>query len=509
MKRAYPCTEPIMKRVLLLLLVLSLGTAIAFGKSYYDPIYKMSSVQYSVFLDHELKKLYIDDEDRRETAFEKIKAAANKSLRKGDSFLAYTILTDFVIGRLAPKKEAVSRDLWNDLNNLKEDTLEFLIDNAKNSDISVSNREFVIEQLGRIGGQENLFEFAMNETVADALESLSRENHLLLRHAALIGLKQIALKTGERWESLSEDAAAYLIKELGSSDTELQRITFFESLDFLRKAKNRTEAVKLVWQEVTEALADIAAPGLRQAVFNEANRVLQMKSGAMFREQINEMKTQMKEMKFPKQNLELSLSELLAEMKDIDDPSELQAVLSSLFRECRKDQRRLHTVYSQIVSVVATGELSDYKLRLLNDALIVITHDTMNPLFFQQTAMVLLQEIVYHRESQQANIPLVLLANLMASTDYKGLILPLLNEIKLLAQSDLPVWIRRRLIGLIFVQAGDSPNEKISLAAAVNLGKMARGAKSSVVKWESLKRLKYLYRFAKEDVVRKYSANWK
>ncbi len=96
----------------------------------------------------------------------------------------------------------------------------------------------------------------------------------------------------------------------------------------------------------------------------------------------------------------------------------------------------------------------------------------------------------------------------MVSTDYEQLLLPILTEISLSLESEFQVWIARRLIGLIFLQAGDSPNAKVAMESAKILVQIAKTSKLSVLRWEANKRLEYLAQFAKENTVRKYAANW-
>ncbi len=494
-----------MKKSLLLVLILIAISSFATAKSFYDPLYRKSA-DVSRFIGKNLQKLYDADKGKRETVFKQLKAAASKPKRKGDSHFSLGILGDFVLGNRAPGNMKTN----SGVNSHQETVLEYLVETAKNDEVPISDREFVIGQLGKIAKDEGLFDFDQNETAVGALRSLAGDDdNLVLQHSAMVALKRIVLKKKDRWDDLAEDAAGSIVDELGSGNAELQRIAFIECLDILAKAKKATDGTKLVWEKTAATISDIKSPKLQYSISLKLKNLIKSKSSSAFKEQINELKEALKELKSTGKTIVKPVSEMLSELKDEDDPAVLEALIDSLVKQAKKDRTVLNAVYSKIEEFAFFQEISDYKLRILNKGLITLTHISESPLFYYRTSMVLLGEISVFHSTQRANIPIVMLGNLMASTDYEGLVSPVMMEIKLSVYSDLPIWIGKRLIGLIFIQAGDSPNGKIAITAAKQMAKITQDAKKGILKWEARKRLKYLSIHASDDVVKDFAANWR
>ena len=492
--------------ILLLFITLSMP---ALAQTFYDSVSKAKASQLPEQVQKQLLTLYDRDEDRREAALNKVLAASRQSLYEGDSFFPFKILGDYVLAIRAPQALESDEDYRDEIKDLREKALIFLIDEAKNEELTLTSREFAIYQIARIAPVENLPDFDWNEDATGALATLAEGDNLILQHAAIVGAKPITLKNGEKWESLAEIAAGILTVNLTNAKTEIQRISFLESIDILHQAKMKNDATEKIWNDVSGALGDIQSPRLQDQISELMAPLLKLKSGAMFKDEVQEAREELANMELHKKLTKEPTHELLTLLKEETDPIELEAALNRLIEESKKNRALLYVVYAEITGVTLNSEISSYKLRLLNDALIRITHGVDSTLFYYRTSLLFLGEISIHRKTPQANIPLVMLSNLLTSTDHPSLILPVLKEINLAIASDLPVWIRKRLVTLLFLQAGDSPNEKVSLEAAKYLSKIVNKSNNIAIKWEVLQRFDLLAKFAKEEETKKFAANWK
>lgn len=487
------------KNLLFLTIFVTAFATIGFGKSFYDPLYSSEAINYKTFFKINLALLTNQDEDRREEFFERIQKLTKQTKRAGDSFFVYEILADFVLN---PSSD-------EDINEMKEQVLEYLVEELENDESTISKREFIIVKLAKIAKSDKTFEFGLNEKAGNTLVSFAENDNLILRHTAMTGLKDIALKTGEKWESLASDAVDKITAGIESDNLEVQRISVYESMDVLRKTEIATEATQALWEKTGEGMDDIKSPLLQVSVKSEMDRLTKLHSGSAFKEQVDDVKEQLSELESVKKTASEPITELLITLKDEEEAADIEAALDKIVGQVSKGRLFLNMVYANIAGIILSTENSEYKIRTLNNNLINLTHLSQSPLYFYRTSLFFLGEISVFQNSQKANIPISSLANLMASTDHEGLIKPVIQEISILVNSDLPIWVSRRLIGLIFIQAGDSPNEATALASAKILGDISQSAKNGVLRWEARKRLNYLSKFAKDPIIKKYSADWK
>ncbi len=497
-----------MKKILLLLMAL-LVTPMISGKSVFEPFHVIPAKKISQLIESELVALYLSNEDQRKVAFKRLKTSVTQPLKDGDRFYVYTIFSHFVTGWQMPEMLKSDSNAKEGINDLREEVLEFLIDEVNNSKRSISDREYLLTLLSNIAGSENLFEFKQNQMAIKALGKNTDNDHSVLRHAAIIGLKDIILKTGEKWEQQEKLAAEYLADTLESGYLEQQRTSFLESIDVLKRAQGRTDGVKLLWEKILDELPEIKSEALKKSIHYKLRLLVGLKAGVTFERQVKITKEALKQMVMKDSNIKKPLPELFQLLKTETGAEDLEPVIWALMKKSKKNQQLFYEIYTSIMRLTLDGDFSDYKLRLLNETLIVLTHDTQSTLFFYQTSMLFLEEVYLFHSSQKANIPLVMLGSLLVSTDHEELLVPVIQEISLSVDSDLPLWIRRRLLGLIFIQAGDSPNIKVAMNAAKRLVALSKTSKNSVIKWESSKRLDYLAKFAKEPMVKNFAANWK
>ena len=132
-----------------------------------------------------------------------------------------------------------------------------------------------------------------------------------------------------------------------------------------------------------------------------------------------------------------------------------------------------------------------------------------SPMMYYRTAAQLLDLTFTHRGNGMANIPLAQLARLLASTDQPGLVVPVLDEIKAMAMAQTqPVWIGRRMVALLFLQAGDSPNGKIRQHALRLLEETGKVGRNWAVRREVWTRMALLARFARDNEVKSRAVRW-
>lgn len=475
------------------------------ARSFFDTLYQQSSRDYHGFISKQAAKLYTPDEDIREKYLEELKMLTGQSKMVGDSFFIYRILTEFIMD-IAKPADVKDPDSIKDL---QESTLEFLVEQVGNDEISVSSREFIIMQLGRIANYEFLSNFELNETAVSALGNMAESDNLILHHTAVVSLKPIALKWTEKWLDLAESAAGHIIEDLGSSDTERQRIALIESIDVLKKAERGTDAVKSVWEGVAGVITDINSPSIQKSVRREMEELVKLNSGQMFKEQVEDVQEALADLEEKKIHVAEPLPELLTRLADETDPAELDGILTAMFKLAEKDRTLFNTIFAQLASMTLLPEIGAYKLRMLNKGLIRFTHLSNSSLFYYRTALIFLGEISVYRQSPHANIPLSMLGNLLRSTDYPELVIPVIDEITVSLNSDLPIWIGTRLIGLIFIQAGDSPNEEIAMFSAKRLVELIKNHKRSAFRWEASLRMNQLSLYASNETVQSFAKNWK
>lgn len=498
-----------MKKVTSLVLAITFCCSMVMAQTFSQPAYKMGINKVPAYLDQQLNLLYEKDEDKRELSYEYIKSSTRLSLKEGDSFLALQVIANFILGKNLPAFYKTDEDYREDINELREKMLEFLIEEAKDDEFNISAREYAVQQLSKIAAAENLPDFDFNSEAISAVEALAGSEKLVLKHSAMVGVKNIALKATEKWEDVAETAADILVANLGSSNLEIQRIAFFECLDVLQKSAMRTDGVVKVWEATTSAFGDIQSPSLQEHVKDLLIGLTKSKTGPMFREQVRAVKEELNDVEDERKLNKEPIEELLTQLKEEEDPIELESILDRLLKESSKQRSLLYVVYSKLMEASLHSEVSLYKLGKLNSALIQLTHNTNSPLFYFRTALFFTGEISTFKASDKANIPIVMLGNLLSSTDQPELLLPVINELKLAVNSELPVWIQRRLVTLIFMVAGDTSNELVGVDTTKVLKEIAEKGEKIAVRYAAFNRIGLLVKHAKEDKVKETANFWR
>lgn len=502
----YTHQETTMIRRLIALLICSfLLVQTSQALSFFDSLYQQDTRNYYKFVSKHVAKLYHQDEDVREKYHEELKTLSGQSKMSGDSFFIYRILTEFVMNTTKPDKTGDMEDIKD----LQENTLEFLVDQVNDDDISISSREFIITQLGKIAKSEFLPDFDLNETAVSAIGNMAENDNLILHHTAIVNLKPVAMKWQEKWISLAENAAGHIVEGVSSSNIERRRISLIESIAVLQRAERGTDAIKTIWEGVSGALSDINSPDLQKNIREKVEKLIVANSGQMYKEQVDDAREALGEMEEKRVIAREPLQELITRLSEETDVVEIDGIMTALYKHAKKDRTLFNTIFAQIAGMTLLPEISAYKLRMLNEGLIKLTHLSNSTLYYYRTALILLGEVSVYRSTAHANIPITMLGNLLRSTDYPELVTPVVQEIAISLDSDIPVWIGNRLIGLIFIQAGDSPNEKIALFSTKHLIDIIKDNKRSAFRWEAGVRIKYLTLYATNESVKSYAKNWK
>ena len=403
-----------MKSLMLLFSAFFLLTNLGIADSFYDNAYKVKTIELNDFFKQQLKALYEEDEDKRENSFEDLKKASEQSKRQSDRFIPFTILTRFLLSEDLPRKFKSDEDYMENLEDLQMEVLEYLIENVSNDDMSTGDREFLIEQLAQIATtiKSDNFDF-IQKSVTAILDSGSAESPVL-RHTAMVAAKAFAVKSDEQWNDLAESSAQFIGADLENSDTDLQRFSFFVALDTIKIAQSKTEAIIHLWEAVAANYEEITSPVLQSSVKSDIKTLIKTNSGDLFKDEIEEIKEALDDEESLKKLNKQPLAELFEEIKDVEDPVELEAILDRLLKLSQSDRVILYQIYQKLIEQTLSPEIGLFKLRLINETIIKIAHNTNSPLFFYRSAMVFLSEIAQFGNSIKSQIPLTMLDSLLS-----------------------------------------------------------------------------------------------
>jgi hypothetical protein len=497
-----------MKTLILFFSVLFLFSNIMIADSFYDAAYKMKTTELNSFLKQQLKPLYNEDEDKREDSFEGFKKAVGQSKRQSDKMIPYTILTRFVLSEELPVKLKSDEDYMEDVQDLQMEALAFLIENVNNDDLSTGDREFLMEQLALIATTINTSNFDFIQKSADAvLESGSTDN-AVLKHTAMVVAKAFAIKDDEEWEDLAESSAQLIGSDMENSDTDLQRFSFFVSLDTIKIAQSKTDAIVHLWEAIASNYEEITSPVLQSTVKTAIKSLIKSNTGDLFKDEIEEIKEALDDEESLKKLNKQPLDELFEEINDVDDLIELEAILDRLTKLSQSNRVILYQIYQKLIEQSLSSESSLFKLRLINETIIKLAHNTKSPLFFYRTAMVFLSEIAQFGNDIKSQIPLTMLNSLLSSTEYLQLTKPVMEEINTFLNFSLPIWVKRRLVTTIYVQAGNSPNPEVADAALKILIDIANNYETIALRFDTLTRIQQLQKFASIKSVKAQSNKW-
>ena len=491
----------------LLLLMMLLIQSPAAADTLFDKRKGLESIQaYQKYLRAVRAKLYVKDEDDREDAFELIEDSLKKPPLDGDEQFPLGLLGDLMLGTEFPKNGELDEDI-------QEEGLEHLIDSAIDDDFSISRREFALGQLRRVVRAKRLVRTAFRDDTFEALLRLSEDPRLVLAHGAINALGAIAAREGVRWAEKGEAAAEILIDQMDGKDIEIRRIAILETIETLHGAKRPNDLSRKLWEELSDAVEDIESPSLQVSLRPHLTRLIKTKGKSSFADQVKELKEAMDDapgdFKARAKPAEGPYAEILAQLTEEDDLSDLEALLARVEAEGRADPTLRAMGLATVMAKASNPEIPSYTLRVLLDSLLRQGRVAGSPMMYYRAATQLLDLTFTHSANGKANIPLSQLARLLASTDRPGLVLPVLEEIKAMAMAKTqPVWIGRRMVALLFLQAGDSPNKKIRQHALQLLEETGKMGRNWAIRREVWTRMALLARFARDAGVKSRATSW-
>jgi hypothetical protein len=490
-----------MKRVLTIAVAGLLLVGAAQAQTIFDKRDDLKSVRrYKNFLREKLGALYSPDKGVRRDTFKLLKNSADNLVRDGDTVFAFAPLGDFVMGVNAPRN--VKPD-----DSLQGDALEVLRDYAKDPNQTLTARENAIAVLGQVAA-EKLGDADWNKAAVKTLAAVADGKDFLLVHGAMVGLGKVAAKPGEDWRDLADLAAKAMVARLGDKDPMVQRAAFMECLHVMQKAGDFDDATERVWDKVTDDLDDIRSPALQDDVKARLSAVVAERADSVFRKQATSAKKALDNLAPVRKVAKDPLPDLLATVREEEDPVKLEAALAKIVEDTKTDRALQLYAFSSIGSVATQPEVSAYKLQQIGNAQLELTRRTGSPLMYFRTASTLLGLASIHRDSSKASVPIVALARLLAASDQPGLVLPVLDEVRDIALTDLPAWLDSRVIALLFLSAADSPVDATRQWAFANLAQVGTESRNWAMRYEVLTRMEQLAKLAKDAGIQAQAASW-
>lgn len=473
------------------------------GKTLFEGRAKFKSIQaYKTHLSKFRLKLFSKDEDNREEALERILNSLENPPQKGDSAFPFQMLGDFVVGIGKPEDGEIDKDL-------QEKGLKHLIENALDDDYSITRREFALLQLDRIIRAKTSRPSPFLEDTLEALEVLSKDSQPVLSLAAIYSLGALAGRKGKAWEDIGEEAAEILVKRMDSDDLEIRRFAILTTIRTLNFAVKPTDTPKELWEELVEAVEDIKSPKFFRGIRPHLTRLIEAKKNSPFSSQVGEAKEALRDFKRKTKPSQGPFNEVLSEFSETDDLWEINAALARIELEGRGDSALRALGLNAVIAKASKPNVTPYTLRVLLASMLLQGRVYGSPSMYYRSSIELLELAMIHRNNGKANIPLTHLAMLLASTDRPGLVIPVLNEIKSFAVARTqPVWTGRRMIALLFLQAGDAPKARIRLHALMVLEEIGKSSKNWALRSEVWTRMSHLARFAKDHNVKSRAAKW-
>lgn len=467
---------------------------------------RTSSQSIQTFQKHLLdirSKLYSEDDDDREDAFELIEESLDEPPQKGDSEFALQLLGDLMLESGRPAGGEIDVEI-------QEEGLGKIIENALGSDFSFTRREFALGQLRRIVRARRLRDSSFLEDIFEALTTLSENPNLVLAHGALNALGPLSTRGGgEAWLETGEEAAEILLARMESDNFEIRRIAMMETIGALHGASAFNDTGEELWEGLTEAVGDLESPTFFRDLRPHLNRLAERQLKSAYEDQAQELNEALKDFDNKISPTEDPFPEILVSLSEEEDPGTLENLLARIEAEGRGDHAKRVLGLIAVRERASKLEIAPYTLRLLLGSLLRMGRVAGSPIMFYRTGTHLLDLAAVHRAGGMSNLPLSHLARLLASTDRPGLVVPLLNRIKALARAKTqPIWIARRMVALVFLQAGDSPNEKIRGAALKVLQDIGRSGGNWAIRQEVWHRISLLARFARDEDVKSEAVRW-
>ncbi|MBI4081825.1 MAG: hypothetical protein HY423_04370 [Candidatus Lambdaproteobacteria bacterium] len=461
-----------------------------------------SIADYDSYLRGNLQQLYYRQGGRRAAAYKLLETSLRQPLQDGDVRFALEIMGDYILGLGSPAAEKPDADI-------QEKLLELIVSAARDSDAPPSQRELATTQLARIADTTLS---PKSDLVADSVKALTKlagDDSRIVSAVALVGLGNVAARTGKDWANLADTAAKAIADPLDNSDPEMRRTAWIVALGTLEAAPHRNDATERMWKRVKNTLGDIKSPGLQREVVARLKTLIGARRGGVLAKEASATQSELNDLATAQNSVKGSLQELLNDLAGESNPIKYEAILARVEAEAKASRPALASVLTSLTSLFAARDASPYKVRRASASLRTLALDSESALVFYRSASILLGATALLRERPIAAIPLDELGSLLASTDQIVLLAPIHGEIQALAVSDLPFWLKRRLVSLLFVQAGDSINGAVRADALARLSWLGRDSQNWPLRMEVLVRMRQLAEVAPHAEVKSIAAQWK
>lgn len=458
--------------------------------------------EFHAYLESVRSQLFAPDEDDREDAFERIEESLENPPLTGDAIFALALLGDVLVDAGRPPGGKDDRGL-------REDAAELLTETALDSSLVISRREAALAQLLRVVRAKRIPNFQIRDDIFNSLATLSEDSRPVIAHGAIIALTIVAGISGKTWGMFTAPTVDLLQDRMSGSDLEMRRNAILEVVYILEKTDLPSEISQVLWEELAENLDDIESPTLQNDLRPHLKRLLDKHKSSPFTSQAEEVREELEDFSAKADPAEGKLPELFEQLTEEDDLEDLESLLARLEAVARQEPTLRAIVTTALMTKASDIRIDPYFLRITLDSLARLGRVPGSAMMYYRTANQLLDLAFIHRSSGKAHFPLTQLARLLASTDKPGLVLPVLENIKYLAAArNQPVWVGRRLVALLYLQSGDSPNEEIRAHALKLLREMGASARNWAIRAEVHIRMGQLSRFARDAGIKAKAADW-
>ena len=445
--------------------------------------------------------LLSDDDDDQEDGLVIVKNSLQKLRDEGDYLFPLQLLGAFVSG--AGAKDPSELD-----EGLQKKALKLIIAEVENSKRTVSQREFAIEQLGRIANAEQLNDTDWAEDAVDALADLVKEKEPVLAEAALVALEPVVVRGDSDWKDAAESAGEALAKRLDDSDPEMSRFAILAAIRALARAQKSTGPVEDLFDELQDALGDVESPALQSELQLRVSTLIRRQQAGVFSDELIKLRNVMAKYTAKRAVSKDSYQDSIKGIKSEEDADDLDEYLARVEADVKERKVLPSGAITALAGIAADTKAPTHKLRAVTDTILKLAVDARSVAAYRSAAKVFTELVKTHRGSDRAAIPAAQLGRMLAASDRADLIGPILQETRELALSNLPPWIQRRLVTDLFVTAGDAIEPAVRLDAFQQLAVVGSTSSSWGLRLDVLTRMQQLARLASQADVREAAAKW-
>jgi hypothetical protein len=445
--------------------------------------------------------LLSDDDDDQEDGLEIVTNSLEKLRDEGDYLFPLQLLGDFVTGFGAKEPRKLDRGL-------QKKAFKSIVKEVDNSKRTVGQREFAIEQLGRIASAERLNDSDWAEDAVDALFGQVKGKEPVLIEAALVALEPVVVRGDSDWKSAAKTAGKALAKRLDDSDPEISRFAINSSVRALSRAQNSTGPVEELFHALENALGDVESPALQSELRLRVANLIKRQQAGVFSDELVKLRNALAKYSAARKISKDSYQSSLKSMRSEEDADDLDEYLARVEAEVKERKVLPNGAMTALAGLSNDTKAPTHKLRALTDTIFILAVDARTVPAYRSAAKIFSDLVKTHQGTDRAAVAAAQLGRLLAATDRADLIGPVLQETRELALSNLPFWIQRRLVTDLFVTAGDAIEPAVRLGAFQQLAVVGSTSGSWGLRLDVLARMQQLARLAGQPDVREAAAKW-